>query len=140
MGVLLDASTLAAAIKGRLSVALELGRRKPGEINLSVVSQLQVEAGLRAEPRAMVRYGKLLKDFSGAVRLIEFGKSEAQQASQLAGYLAQQGESLTGFQLILAASALAHGLTLVTDDTRPYLSVPGLDVENWLRDDAHPTS
>lgn len=133
MGVLLDAPTLAAVAKGRLSAVLELARLKPGDVNLSVVSQLQAETGLRLSPGAQARYGALLKDFIAAVRVLDFGRNEAQQASQLAGYLAQQGETLSGFELILASTALAHGLTLVTEDTQRYLAVPGLAVENWLR-------
>ena len=133
MGVLLDAATLAAAVKGRLPVILELHQLRPGQVATSVVSQVQAETGLRLEPRALARYGKLMKDLLGAVRVIEFGAPEAQQASQLAGYLAQQHESLSGFELILAATALTHGLTLVTDQPQRYLSVPGLNVDNWLR-------
>lgn len=133
MGVLLDAATLAAAAKGRLPVVLELARFKPGDVNLSVVSQLQAETGLRLAPRAQARYGSRLKELIGALRVIEFGRVEAQQASQLAGYLAQQGDSLSGFELILASTALAHSLTLVTENTQRYLPVPGLQVENWLR-------
>lgn len=133
MAVLLDAATLAAAVKGRLPVILALGQLRPGEVATSVVSQVQAETGLRLEPRALVRYGKLMKDLLAAVRVIEFGPTEAQQASQLAGYLAQQNETLSGFELILAATALAHGLTLITDQPQRYLSVPGLNVDNWLR-------
>lgn len=133
MGVLLDAATLAAAVKGRLPVVLALGQLKPGDVAVSVVSQVQAETGLRMQPRALARYGELMKAMLAAVRLIEFGGAEAQKASQIAGYLAQQQESLGGFELILAATALAHGLTLITDQPQRYLSVPGLEVENWLR-------
>ena len=133
MGVLLDAATLAAAVKGRLPVVLALGQLKPGEVAVSVVSQVQAETGLRLQPRALARYGELMKNLLSTVRVIEFGSVEAQKASQLAGYLAQQHESLSGFELILAATALAHGLTLITDEPQRYLSVPGLEVENWLR-------
>jgi tRNA(fMet)-specific endonuclease VapC len=133
VGVLLDAATLAAAVKGRLPVVLALGQLKPGEVAVSVVSQVQAETGLRMQPRALARYGELMKNLLATVRVIEFGSTEAQKASQLAGYLAQQHESLSGFELILAATALAHGLTLITDEPQRYLSVPGLEVENWLR-------
>jgi tRNA(fMet)-specific endonuclease VapC len=133
MGVLLDASTLAAAVKGRLPVVLALGQLKPGEVAVSVVSQVQAETGLRLQPRALSRYGELMKTMLATLRVIEFGSAEAQKASQLAGYLAQQHESLSGFELILAATALTHGLTLITDEPQRYLSVPGLEVENWLR-------
>jgi tRNA(fMet)-specific endonuclease VapC len=133
MAVLLDAATLAAALKGRLPVILALGQLKPGDVAVSVVSQVQAETGLRLQPRALSRYGELMKNLLATVRVIEFGSVEAQKASQLAGYLAQQHESLSGFELILAATALAHGLTLITDEPQRYLSVPGLEVENWLR-------
>lgn len=133
MAVLLDAATLAAAVKGRLPVILALGQLKPGEVAISVVSQVQAETGLRLQPRAQARYGELMKQLLATVRVIDFGTAEAQKASQIAGYLAQQHESLGGFELILAATALAHGLTLITDEPQRYLSVPGLEVENWLR-------
>jgi len=133
MGVLLDAATLVAAVKGRLPVVLALAQLKPGDVCVSIVGQVQAETGLRLQPRAVARYGDLLKQLLATVRVIEFGSVEAQHASQLAGYLAQQQETLGGFELIQAATALAHGLTLVTEQPNRYLSVPGLDVDNWLR-------
>jgi len=133
MGILLDADILVAAVKGRLPVILALGQLKPDDVAISVITQVQAETGLRLEPRALVRYGGLMKQLLSTVRIIEFGVAEAQQASQLAGYLAQQNEHLSGFELILAATALAHGLTLVTSEPQRYLSVPGIEVENWLR-------
>ena len=35
--------------------------------------------------------------------------------------------------LLIAAQAVAHGLTLVTDNEREFSRVAGLKWENWLR-------
>jgi len=34
---------------------------------------------------------------------------------------------------LIAAEALAQGATLVTDNVRAFSRVPGLRIENWLR-------
>ena len=34
--------------------------------------------------------------------------------------------------LLIAATALVHGLTLVTHNTRHFQNVPNLEVEEWL--------
>ena len=132
MKYLLDSNVIAAAIKGRLPVVLKLAALKPGDVAVSVVSRVEVEAALRAQPRALVRFGKLLREFFAQVRVIDFGAAEMQEATNLAVLLQSSGEALSGFDLIIAATAQAHQLTLVTDRPAVFAVVPNLDVENWL--------
>ena len=129
---LLDSNVIAAAIKGRLPVVLKLGALKPGDVAVSVVSRVEAESALLAQPRAQVRFGKLLRDFFAQVQVIDFGAAEALAATNLAALLQTGGESLSGFDLVVAATAQAHRLTLVTDRVAVFASVPNLDVENWL--------
>ena len=129
---LLDSNVIAAAIKGRLPVVLKLAALKPGDVAVSVVSRVEAEAALRTQPRAQVRFGKLLRDFFAQVRVIDFGTAEAQAATNLAALLQASGEALSGFDLVVAATAQAHQLTLVTDRLTAFVAVPNLDVENWL--------
>ena len=131
MKFLLDSNVIAAAIKGRLPVVLKLAALKPGDVAVSVVSRVEAEAALRAAARAQVRFGKLLRDFFAQVRVIDFGTAEAQAATNLAALLQASGEVLSGFDLVVAATAQAHQLTLVTDRSSVFVSVPNLDVENW---------
>lgn len=130
---LLDSNIVAAAVKGRLPVAVRLSALKPGDIAVSVLGRMEVEMSLRSAARAQGKYAKLLKEFFAHVPVLAFGVAEAQQAATIGGYLQQAGERLEGYDLLVAATALTHRLTLVTDRAAAFAHVPGLDVENWLR-------
>ena len=131
MRFLLDSDVLAGAVKGRLPVVLKLSQLKPTEVAVSVVSRMEAETALRLQPRAQARYGKLLKEFLATVPVLDFGAAEAQQAVALSAYLQPAGEKLAALDLMLAATAVAHQLTLVTDRVAAFASVPNLDVERW---------
>lgn len=47
--------------------------------------------------------------------------------------LEAEGRPIGANDLLVAAHALALGLTVVTDNEREFRRVPGLAVENWLR-------
>ncbi|HEX4894820.1 MAG TPA: PIN domain-containing protein [Solimonas sp.] len=132
MRYLLDSDVLAAAVKGRLPVVLRLAQLKPSDVAISVLSRVEAETALRLQPRAQARYGKLLKEFLAAVPVLDFGAAEAQQAVALGAYLQPAGEKLAAMDLWLAATAVAHQLTLVTDRTQAFSAVPNLDVERWV--------
>ena len=46
--------------------------------------------------------------------------------------LERRGTPIGSNDLVIAATALAEGLTLVTHNTREFTRVDGLDVEDWL--------
>lgn len=131
MRFLLDSDMLAGAIKGSLPVVLKLSQLKPTEVAVSVISRMEAETALRLQPRAQARYGKLLKEFLASVPVLDFGAAEAQQAVALSAYLQPVGEKLAALDLMLAATAVAHQLTLVTDRGAVFAAVPNLDVERW---------
>lgn len=131
MKYLLDTGTLAAALRGRLPVVLRLSQLKPGDLAVSAVSRMEAESALRAQPRLLARHGRLLREFFGAVRTLDFGAREAQQAAAVAAAAGAAAQPLSGFDLMLAATALTHQLTLVTERASAFDGVPGLDVESW---------
>mgnify|MGYP003632334610 FL=1 len=132
MKYLLDAGTLAAALRGRLPVALKLAELGPGDVAISVLSRMQVEIGLCSSPRAQARHSRLFKELIQTVRTLEFGEAEAQQAATLGAYLQSGGESIGVMELMLAAQAMTNRYTLIAEDMRPYRMVTGLNVESWL--------
>lgn len=130
MTYLLDSGLLAAALKGRLPVVLKLSRLKPGDVAVSVIGKLEAERALRREPRLQARFGRLLREFLATVTVLDVTPAVAQQAVNVSGYLDPQ-EALSSFDLLTAATALAHQLTLVTERQQAFAVVPGLEIEVW---------
>jgi tRNA(fMet)-specific endonuclease VapC len=127
---LLDAGVIASAIRGRLPVVLKLSQLKPGDVAVSAVSRVECEGALR-QPAQPARSQKLLREFLAAVRTIEFGPREAQQAVTLAQYAQGDAEKMSALDLLVAATAVTHQLTLVTERVSRFGAVPNLDVESW---------
>jgi len=53
----------------------------------------------------------------------KFGEIRAQ--------LLDKGEPVAAIDLMIAATALIHNLTVVTHNTQHFAKVPGLNVEDW---------
>ncbi|MBY0519950.1 MAG: type II toxin-antitoxin system VapC family toxin [Sphingomonas sp.] len=71
-----------------------------------------------------------LDRFVGTLQLHDFDRS----AALAYGVLVRQiGIKRTSFDRLIAAHALALGLTLVTNNERDFADVPGLVFENWAR-------
>ncbi len=51
--------------------------------------------------------------------------------AELRELLESQGQMIGPYDVLLAAQAIAGGLTLVTANTSEFERVPGLTVENW---------
>lgn len=56
--------------------------------------------------------------------------------AKIRSQLERNGTPIGSNDLLIAAQALAMDLVLVTDNVREFSRIEGLEVENWLRDDA----
>ena len=64
--------------------------------------------------------------------LLTINSRVADTYSQLRAQLEQAGTPIGPNDTWIAAEALHHKLVLVTDNTREFSRVPGLQIENWL--------
>jgi tRNA(fMet)-specific endonuclease VapC len=133
VGVLIDSSVLIAHERGRLDIVSQLAGREDEEFFLSVVSASELlhgvhrarDAGTRARRSAYVE--ALLERFP----LLEIELSTARIHARLWADLAAAGTPVGPHDLWLAATAVSHGLALVTVNVREFGRVPGLTVEAW---------
>lgn len=62
---------------------------------------------------------------------LPFGDDGAEQYGLIRAELKRQGRPIGANDLLIAATALAYDLTLVTHNTREFSRVPGLRLEDW---------
>ncbi|MFO1434078.1 MAG: virulence-associated protein [Candidatus Competibacteraceae bacterium] len=63
---------------------------------------------------------------------LPFASETAQYCGEIRAALASQGQPIGPYDLQIAAIARAHGLVVVTHNTREFARVPDLMLEDWL--------
>jgi tRNA(fMet)-specific endonuclease VapC len=134
MGVLIDASILIEYERGRVDLTQHLEGRGEEEFFLSVVTASELlhgvhrarDLGVRARRSAFVEM--VLERFP----LLPVDLTTARVHAQLWADLASAGTPIGPHDMWLAASAVAHGLVIVTANLREFQRVNGLMVETWL--------
>lgn len=78
--------------------------------------------------RILIGINDLLQDLI----VLDFDEECARRFGLVRGELKRAGISVGPIDLQVAAVALAHDLTLVTNNTADFQRIPGLRLEDWL--------
>ena len=134
MGVLIDTSVLIEHERGRLDLEPHLTRREGEEFFLSVVTASELLHGVHRATRAEVRMKRsaFVEALLERLPLLSIDLAVARVQAQVWAELARAGNMIGPNDLWIAATSLAHGLTMVTANVREFDRVPGLTVEVWL--------
>lgn len=117
--------------KGSASkVAGHLATAPPGSVVVcSVVMAELLYGAFRSTNPATVQAQVLA--FTSQFVSLPFDDRAAGEYGRLRAHLAALGQMIGPNDLFIAATALANGLTLVTNNTREFSRVPGLTLEDW---------
>lgn len=97
---------------------------------VSVFCELEVLQGL--EMAASARLHDLYRTvLQNRLSIIPFTATEAAVYARLQGAAARAGTTRPVIDLCIAATAIAHSLTLVTLNTRDFSGIDGLTLEGW---------
>jgi tRNA(fMet)-specific endonuclease VapC len=128
---LLDSDILIQHFRGNPVVAsrLEEYQRRYGVFDLSVITYYELERGAESNPRKR----QFWQRFVTLCHVIELDQRIADTAAQMYQALAARGDLIPDADLLIAATALSHGLTLVTHNTQHFSRIPGLSLEDWTQ-------
>ncbi len=130
---LLDTMIAIAALNKIPGVIERLRSLPPEDIVLCAPVLAELKLGARRSARIEQNLEKIESLRKGA-RVEPFGESAADQFGSIKANLLDRGLPKTDFDLAIAAIALDINATLVTNDSALLDgSIPGLQVENWLR-------
>lgn len=134
MGVLIDTSILIAHERGQLDVAARVNRREDEAFFLSVISASELLHGVYRALDPAIRSKRLafVEAVLSIFPLLAIDLEVARAHAALWSTLAQRGQLIGMHDSWLAATCIAHDLTLVTANIREFNRVPGMRVENWL--------
>jgi len=127
---MLDTDTVSFALRGQGRVAARLLEHRPSQLCISSVTLAELRFG--AETRRSRRLHRLITTFVGSVEVVAFDQRAADRFATVATSLARRGAPIGTFDTLMAAHALSLGLTFVTNNTRHFARVVGLNTENWV--------
>ena len=133
MGVVLDTSIIVAAERsaGDFARFLESLGDEPVAIAAITASEL-LHGCLRARDAAVrARRGAFVDGLLDTIPVLSFGLPEARRHADVWAELAKRGTMIGPHDLLVGATALAHGHALVTLNRREFRRVPGLVVREW---------
>lgn len=130
MSFLIDTDICSAYLKGSRLVwnrFVQYG----GGLHISAVTAGELFTwALRANASPARLQGLL--DLLQDMKLLEVTLDVALKFGEVRAGLLDQGKAPPEMDLLIASTALVHGLTIVTHNVADYASVPGLTVVDWL--------
>jgi tRNA(fMet)-specific endonuclease VapC len=139
VGVLIDSSILVRHGRSRgPDVERYVSGREEEPFYLSVITVSELLRGVhRADwPLRRARRSAFVEAVIDRFPILSLDVPTARIHGEIGAKLAATGQPMGTQDLWLSASALAHGLTLVTTNAREFERVPGLDLEVWFEGEA----
>jgi tRNA(fMet)-specific endonuclease VapC len=128
---LLDTNVCIRILNGSSpAVAARLQATSPFEVRLCAVVKAELLYGARKSARVEDNLRLLLRFFAPLVSL-PFDDRCAEEAGLIRLDLERSGRPIGPNDLLIAATARAHDLVLVTHNRREFERIPGLRIEDW---------
>ena len=132
---MLDTNMVSYIVKGRsLAASARLLALRDDEIaTLSAITVAEIRYGLAKKPDATT-LKSLMDAFLASVRVLPWGREEAEAYGRVRAKLEKNGVSLGNMDMMIAAHAIVTGATLVTNDNA-FAQVDELAATaNWATD------
>jgi tRNA(fMet)-specific endonuclease VapC len=127
---MLDTNMVSFALRGQGRVAARLLEHRPSQLCISSITLAELRFG--AEAQRSRRLHRLISTFVESVEVVAFDQRAADRFATIATSLARRGAPIGTFDTLMAAHALSLGLTFVTNNTRHFARVAGLNTEDWM--------
>ena len=131
MTYLLDTNTCIGVLTNRVATLTERWKKaRPAQIRLCSVVKAELLFGAQKSSKRELVHQKLRVFFS-RFKSMPFDDDAAQAYGELRAATEKSGQPIGPNDMLIAAIALANGLTLVTHSTAEFSRVPGLLLDDW---------
>ncbi|MEA1926985.1 MAG: type II toxin-antitoxin system VapC family toxin [Candidatus Auribacterota bacterium] len=133
MGLLIDSNIFIDLERSKADLSDYIKGRDDEEIFISIISASELLHGVHRANTARIRAKRLafVEAILRSLPILDLDLAIARSHAQLWSDLESQGLMIGVHDSWLAASCIAHDLTLITGNLREFNRVPGLTVENW---------
>lgn len=131
MKYMLDTNICIYAIKHKPERVLQTLKEKSDEgLCISSITLAELAHGVEKSASRDKNAAALLK-FLTVLTVLPFDDLAAAEYGKICAYLQRQGTPIGTMDMLIAAHAKTENLILVTNNTREFVRVPDLQLENW---------
>jgi tRNA(fMet)-specific endonuclease VapC len=131
MRFLLDTDTCIHWLRGTAAVRERVTAVGAREMAVSVITLAELRYGAAASARPDANH-RAVDGLLGGLAVFGVSPAVARAFGEIKAKLRTRGQLLEDFDVLIAATAVTHGLTLVTNNTAHYGRIPGLRLDNWI--------
>ncbi len=128
----LDTDTCIAILRGNQAV-IERRAATAEPVVTTWITAAELSYGA-AKSRAPEANRQLVKSFLTTLPVVDLDEASTEIFGEAKAMLERQGRRLADADLLIGAIAAARQATVVTGNRRHYERIPGVNVENWIRD------
>lgn len=112
---------------------MRLEALRPGEVGVSAVTEAELLHGAYKSARVNENLAAVLA-FGAQMKVLPFDSRVTAAYGQIRSGLERSGQPIGPLDFLIAATAVAYSLVLVTNNVGEFGRVPGLVTEDWIRD------
>ncbi|MCI7538078.1 type II toxin-antitoxin system tRNA(fMet)-specific endonuclease VapC [Fusicatenibacter saccharivorans] len=134
MRYMLDTNICIYVIKNKPETVIKrFLERDPDELCISSVTYAELMYGVEKSQRVdKNRLAMML--FLSPITILDFNARAAEEAGKIRAELEKKGTPIGPLDVLIAGHAKAEELTLVTNNTREFVRVENLELEDWTID------
>lgn len=131
MKYMLDTNICVYIIKKRPERVLQrFMQQSPDNLCISAITLAELEYGI--ENSSFPERNRLaLAMFLSGIQVLPFDDAAAEEYGKIRAKLKKAGTPVGANDMLIASHAKAHGLIIVTNNTREFDRIENLNVENW---------
>jgi tRNA(fMet)-specific endonuclease VapC len=129
MTFVLDTDTCSGHLRNRPNLFSKFVQH--GTLHTTAITVAELYAGAYKQNNFQW-YLERIELLLGDLIILPFDRSAAEIFGEKRGKLLQQGIVVSAQDMMIAAIAIQHGMTLVTHNTKHYERIPDLHLDDWL--------
>lgn len=132
MAYLIDTDTIIFALRKDESVLAKFMENKNIPISISMITYAELIFGAKRsqnEQKNMIKVNHIREIYP----IEELNEGVMEVFADIKAKLFDKGIRIEDMDLLIAATAIYNELTLVTNNTKHFENIPGLNLENWKK-------
>ena len=128
---LLDTNIVSYWMRGDLDLIERIRSHAPRDLALSTITLAEIWYGIEKSPHKKRERQRKIQQINAELRVYPFDEVAARKYAVNRAELERNGTVISERDTQIASIAKAHGLVVVTHNTREFGRVSGLRVEDW---------